>query len=169
MSEVCRCDPTHKYPSPGPWSGQVGWYCELHRAIPDDPTTSRIGLAVAASEPPARTAFVIKDSGERKQFASGSLRDVTTGKIDWSNVTHGPMLRRWAVHLTKAKSKYPDAAPGVPNWTLIKTDEELARYKESAFRHFMQWFSDERDEDHASAVFFNINGVEHIRAKREKV
>lgn len=110
--------------------------------------------------------FVVKDSGQRLQFASGSLRDTAEGKIKWSRILFGPMARRWAWHLTKAEAKYPDPTPGVPNFTLIETDEELARYRESALRHFMQWWDGEKDEDHAAAVFFNVNGVEIIRAKR---
>lgn len=108
----------------------------------------------------------IHDSGERMKFASGSMRDPSTGKIDWTRVTFGPMLRRWAKHLTTAEAKYPDAALGVPNFSLIETEEEYLRYKKSAYRHFMSWFYNETDEDHASAVFFNINGVEIIKAKR---
>jgi hypothetical protein len=108
----------------------------------------------------------IKDSGERITFASGSMRDPSTGKIKWSRITYGPMMRRWAQHLTTAEAKYPDAAPGVPNFTLIETEEEFFRYKESAFRHFMAWYHDEVDEDHASACYFNINGVEIIKDKQ---
>ncbi len=110
--------------------------------------------------------YKIKDSGERLTFSSGSTRDTTTGKLNWAKLTDGPMLRRWAQHLTTGANKYPDVAPGIANWTLIESDEELRRYKESAFRHFMSWFFDEVDEDHAAATMFNINGVEHIKAKR---
>lgn len=112
------------------------------------------------------TQFMVKDSGARQQFASGSVRDTAEGKIKWSRITFGPMMRRWAQHLTTAEAKYPDVAPGVPNFSLISTDEELVRYKESAFRHFMSWFFDETDEDHAAAVMFNLNGVEIIKDKR---
>lgn len=107
----------------------------------------------------------IHDSGKRLVFASGSMRDPSEGKIDWTRVTFGPLLRRWAQHLTTAEAKYPDPEPGVPNFSLIRTKEELIRYKKSAFRHFMSWYFDETDEDHAAAVCFNINGVEIIKAK----
>ncbi len=110
--------------------------------------------------------FIVKDSGKRMEFSSGSVRDTSEGKIKWSRITFGPMLRRWAQHLTTAEAKYPDIAPGVPNFSLIETEEELIRYKESAFRHFMSWFDGEIDEDHASALFFNVNGVEMIKLKQ---
>ncbi len=111
--------------------------------------------------------FTIKDSGRRLRFGGGMVRDVTDGKIGWHRVADGPMLRRWAEHLTHAaKAKYADVAPGVPNWTRAKGRRELARFKESAFRHFMQWFLDEVDEDHAAAVYFNINGAEYVKERR---
>lgn len=108
----------------------------------------------------------IKDSGERVTYASGSMRDPSTGKIKWSRITFGPMMRRWAQHLTTAEAKYPDPTPGVPNFMLIETEEERIRYKESAFRHFMSWFHEDTDEDHAAAIFFNVNGVAIIDEKR---
>ena len=110
----------------------------------------------------------IHDSGKRQVFSSGAMRDPSEGKIKWSRITFGPMMRRWAQHLTNAEAKYPDPIPRVPNFSLIKTREEYLRYKESAMRHFMSWFNEEQDEDHASAVFFNINGVELIKDKWEK-
>ena len=111
------------------------------------------------------TDFQVKDSGERKQYDSGMVRDVEEGKTDYSNVLHGPMFDRWAEHLTKAKTKYPDVAPGVPNWTLAEGPEELARYRRSAFRHLIKWLKGEVDEDHAAAVFFNINGAEYVQGR----
>jgi dATP/dGTP diphosphohydrolase len=112
--------------------------------------------------------FEIKDSGERQEFAGGMVRDTTTGKIGWHRVADGPMLQRWAEHLTKGATKYPDIAPGSPNWTLASGDAELARFRESAFRHFMSWYFGETDEDHAAATYFNLNGAEAVKAKQGK-
>lgn len=109
--------------------------------------------------------FQIKDSGARQEFSSGMVRDVQTGKADFTRVLDGPMFDRWATHLTKGETKYPDVKPGVPNWTLAAGDEELTRFKKSAFRHFRQWLRGDTDEDHAAAVFFNINGAEYVKAK----
>jgi hypothetical protein len=112
-------------------------------------------------------AFLVKDSGKRMEFTSGMVRDTTEGKTEFHRAADGPMLRRWAEHLTKGATKYPDVAPGTPNWTLAAGEAERARFKQSAFRHFMQWYNDERDEDHGAAVFFNINGAEYVRGKLE--
>lgn len=109
--------------------------------------------------------FIVKDSGARREFESGMVRDTAEGKTNFLNVRFGPMLRRWATHLTKGREKYPDPEPGTPNWTLAQGREEFLRAKESAARHFEQWLAGERDEDHAAAVFFNINLAEYVLAK----
>jgi len=106
------------------------------------------------------TKFDLKDSGERLKFDSGMVRDVETGKTKWHLVTSGPMFNRWAVHLTKGSYKYTD-----DNWMQATGDAEYSRFRRSAFRHFIQWFNGETDEDHAAAVFFNINGAEYVKAK----
>lgn len=109
--------------------------------------------------------FVIKDSGKRKEFESGMVRDTAEGKIRYHRVAAGPMLRRWGVHLHKGNVKYPDIAPGVSNWTLASGLEELQRFRESAWGHFMDWWDGKLDEDHAAALFFNINGAEFVKDK----
>lgn len=101
--------------------------------------------------------FLVKDSGKREQYASGMVRDVTEGKTFWSLVYDGPMLERWAVHLTKGAIKYAKR-----NWMKANGEEELERAKDSAARHFAQWMAGETDEDHAAAVFFNINLAEYV-------
>jgi hypothetical protein len=105
-------------------------------------------------------SFEIKDSGQRAEFASGMVRDVATDKIDYSLILDGPMWKRWAQHLTTGAKKYAKR-----NWMKANGQEELDRFKESALRHFMQWYEGETDEDHAAAVFFNINGAEYVRSR----
>jgi hypothetical protein len=93
------------------------------------------------------------------------VRDTAAGKIDYWRVFIGPILERLAVHVTKGAAKYPDVAPGVPNWTLAAGPEEQQRYRASAARHFVQWMRGDQDEDHAAAVVFNINGYEYVTEK----
>lgn len=102
--------------------------------------------------------FLIKDSGERQSFSGGMVRDISEGKIDYSLIMDGPMIKRWAIHLTNGAKKYAKR-----NWMKAEGDEEYNRFRESALRHFVQWFYGEEDEDHASAVYFNINGAEHLK------
>ena len=105
--------------------------------------------------------FVVKDSGARQHFASGMVRDVTTGKTDYGLALDGPMFLRWAVHLTKGAVKYAKR-----NWMKATGEEERERFRESALRHFLQWYAGETDEDHAAAVFFNINGAEYVACRK---
>jgi hypothetical protein len=104
--------------------------------------------------------FAVKDSGERMEFDSGMVRDTSEDKTDFGLIYDGPMLNRWAIHLSKGAKKY---APR--NWMLASGVAEYIRFKASAARHFYQWFVGARDEDHAAAVFFNINGAEYVQAK----
>jgi hypothetical protein len=117
------------------------------------------------AETKTNTTYVIKDSGERKQFSSGMVRDVDTGKTRYWRTFVGPMLKRWAEHLGKGAVKYPDVDIGVPNWTLASGPAEYQRFKESAADHFIQWWLGLVDEDHAAGVFFNINGAEYVKGK----
>lgn len=109
--------------------------------------------------------FTIKDSGKREEFTSGMVRDTQEGKLDYWRVFIGPMIKRWAAHVTKGAVKYPDVQLGVPNWTLAAGEEELHRFKASAVRHMIQWLEGAVDEDHAAAVIFNINGAEYVKGK----
>ena len=133
-AQPCGCDPKAK------------WTCEQHREIQAKPT------------------FTVKDSGKREQFSGGMVRDVADDKIDYSLIYDGPMLDRWADHLTKGAKKY-----AARNWMLAEGDAELRRFKASAARHFRQWMRGDTDEDHAAATFFNINGYEYLRNKKSPV
>jgi hypothetical protein len=110
-------------------------------------------------------AFTVKDSGERAQFSSGMVRDTQEGKLDYWRVLNGPLVERLAAHLTRGASKYPDVEPEKPNWTLAAGEAEYYRFRASAFRHFMQWWRGDTDEDHFAAVIFNLNGAEYVREK----
>ncbi len=139
-----------EFPNPG-WRGESAIARHAREAAQE--VSDRIG------------GFVVKDSGERQEFASGMVRDTQTGKPEYIRVFDGPMLDRWAEHLTKGAAKYPDVRPGTANWTLASGAGELERFRASAARHFRQWLRGDTDEDHAAAVFFNINGAEYVREK----
>ena len=53
--------------------------------------------------------------------------------------------------------------PGKRNWMKAREQEELDRFKESALRHFLQWYDGDTDEDHAAATIFNMNGAEYVK------
>lgn len=117
--------------------------------------------------------FIVKDSGKREKFDGGMVRDTGEGKLRPDLVRDGPMLLRWIKHLTNGAVKY-----AARNWMLGLGKEACERYLESADRHFFIWYTwrkyginiedpqnptrDPLLEDHAAAVFFNINGVEYV-------
>lgn len=141
-AQPCGCDPA------------INYQCSQHLHItlegPD-------GYSSIIDEP---STFQVKDSGVRQSFAGGMVRDVTTGKIDYSLILDGPMFKRWADHLTKGAIKYDKR-----NWMKAEGKEEYNRFRESALRHFLQWYWGELDEDHAAAVLFNINGAEYVKGR----
>lgn len=106
------------------------------------------------------TPFETKDSGERVVFASGMQRDVTTGKTDYTYCVQGPMLERWAKLMERGAKKYDR-----DNWMKAEGAAELERFRSSALRHMIQWLRGDRDEDHAAAVIFNLNGAEYVAIK----
>jgi len=98
------------------------------------------------------------------RLKSGMVRGSTEGKIDYLLVRDGPMFERWAAHLTaNAEDK------GKRNWLNAHDAEDLARFRESAARHFEQWLRGDTDEDHAAALFFNVNGAEYVHGRRSKL
>lgn len=108
--------------------------------------------------------FETKDSGERKDFKSGFRRDVNTDKPRYDLIPH-EMLTRLAELYGRGAIKY-----GERNWQLAdkNTPEEINRFKESAYRHFIQWFRGDVDEDHLSAVVFNLFAHEWINEYKEE-
>lgn len=110
--------------------------------------------------------FETKDSGQRVEFSTGMQRDVSDNKLRFDLIIpldQAPgdsVLFRWAALMGRGAKKYGDR-----NWEKAATDEELQRFRESAFRHFMQWYTGQTDEDHAAAVFFNITGAEYVKGK----
>ena len=108
------------------------------------------------------STFEVKDSGKREEFDSGMVRDTEDGKIDYTLIFDGPMLERWAAHLTKGAAKYE-----ARNWMKASGTAELERYRRSLLRHLAQYLRGDVDEDHAAAIFFNVNGIEYVQARQD--
>lgn len=110
--------------------------------------------------------FVTKDSGKRAEFSSGMQRDTNEGKARFELLMpleipyDQQILTRFAELMGRGAEKYSKR-----NWEQANSQDELDRFKESGFRHFMQWISGETDEDHAVAVMFNIMGAEMVKWK----
>jgi hypothetical protein len=115
------------------------------------------------------TTYETKDSGEREEYDSGMKRDTQDGKprfdliIPESVPYADQLLTRIAGLYSRGAEKYEDR-----NWEQGSGKAELARARSSAFRHFMQWFTGETDEDHAAAVFFNIQAAEYFQRRLDQ-
>lgn len=110
--------------------------------------------------------FETKDSGKRQEYASGMRRDLQEGKPRFELINPEGMpydetlLYRWAMLLERGMEKY-----GYRNWEKANSEEELNRFKASAWRHFVQAMSGEVDEDHFAAVLFNLNAIVFLNWK----
>lgn len=108
--------------------------------------------------------YTTKDSGVRIVTKSGMARDTQDGKPRYDLIIaldhKHDMVTRWAELLERGVTKY-----GVRNWEKANSKEELDRFIASATRHFFQWLKGIDDEDHAAAIFFNINAVEYLKEK----
>lgn len=91
------------------------------------------------------------------------VRDVTDGKIDWTLALDGPMFKRYAELMHRGATKY-----GKRNWMKANSQEESDRAMESLVRHFFQYVYGETDEDHAAAIFFNLNEIEYVKDRMKR-
>lgn len=91
----------------------------------------------------------VKDSGERQEFPTGSVRDTRKGKGRFDLIPFYPLLRL-AQHYENGAAKYGDR-----NW---EKGQPLSRYLDSAIRHLLVANDGLEDEDHLSAAVWNIFG-----------
>src|SRR6476646_7724738 len=126
-----------------------------HESSDFKPTKEKVD--VRYNSKPEPQAWITKDSGERAKFESGMVRDTEEGKARFDLLVpldvpyQEQMLTRFADLLARGAVKY-----NARNWEQANSQAELDRYKSSALRHFMQWVTGETDEDHATAVMFNV-------------
>ena len=103
--------------------------------------------------------FGIVDSGERKQWDSGMVREPDDGKPLYALIPI-PFLRRVAIHMTRGAIKYSR-----DNWRQANSEDELQRMQDSAWRHFIAWADGQEDEDHMAALVFNLFAYEETKEK----
>ncbi len=89
----------------------------------------------------------LKDSGERRVFETGAVRDKTTGKGRFDLLPPYAIFRL-ARHYEKGGQKYADR-----NW---EGGMPLHSFYDSGYRHLVQFWAGKTDEDHLAACFWNI-------------
>ena len=92
---------------------------------------------------------VLKDSGKREEFSTGSRRDSREGKGRFDLLFMGmpEALRRLAVLLERGAAKY-----GERNW---EKGQPISRYIDSAVRHLHHAAQGHVDEDHLIQAAWN--------------
>ena len=93
---------------------------------------------------------MILDSGERREFNTGAVRDVAEGKGDMVSIPAESLLRL-SRHYEAGAKKYErfNFRKGMP----------VSVFIDSALRHIMKYECGYDDEDHLSAAAFNILGA----------
>ena len=91
--------------------------------------------------------YTIKDSGTRREFESGAVRDVQEGKGRLDLLPACAILRV-ARHFEAGAKKYSDRnwEKGIPVHSFI----------DSALRHLMKYLDGQNDEDHLCAAAWNL-------------
>jgi hypothetical protein len=88
----------------------------------------------------------IKDSGNRRTFETGAVRDIEEGKGRFDLIPAVALLRL-AQHFEKGAVKY-----GENNW---QKGIPVHSYLDSAIRHLMKYLDGQTDEDHLVAATWN--------------
>jgi len=96
----------------------------------------------------------VKDSGARREFDTGSVRDQREGKGRYDLIS--PVaLRRLAKHSENGAVKYGDR-----NW---EKGQPLCSYLDSAMRHLQDFLVGDRSEDHLAAAAWNVFSIIHTQ------
>lgn len=100
-----------------------------------------------------------------RKFKTGAIRDNDATKEDYIETISWTAFKRYAQYMTSKKSKYGSGnfKKGIP----------IASYEQSLVRHLQKYLAnkhengeDEKDEDHLSAIVFNIFGIMHEEARK---
>lgn len=102
-----------------------------------------------------------------REFSSGAIRDVEDGKLDFIETISWTAFARYAKYMTEKKKKY-----GSGNF---KKGIDIDAYERSLLRHIHKYLvnkyeggNEEKDQDHLSAIVFNVLGIIHEEERREE-
>jgi hypothetical protein len=101
----------------------------------------------------------VQDSGERRKFTTGSVRDKAAGKGRFDLIPEF-CEARLARHYENGATKYEER-----NW---EKGQPLSVYLSSARRHWGKMLLNWQDEDHAAACVWNIYGYMWTRNEIEQ-
>jgi hypothetical protein len=102
-----------------------------------------------------------------RKFTTGAIRDDDQTKEDYIETISWTAFKRYAQYMTGKKKKY-----GAGNF---KKGIPIESYEQSLLRHVQKYLENkyeggtvEKEEDHLSAMVFNIFGILHEEQRNEK-
>ena len=139
-----------------PMEAHAGWNREEYQGL-NRKITGLDVREVSLVENPANPNCAIKDSGERREFETGAVRDMSEGK-GLMVVMPASALLRLSLHYEHGAKKY-----GKFNW---QKGIPVSSFMDSALRHIMKYLDGWDDEDHLAAAAFNILGAMEMEAHK---
>jgi len=82
------------------------------------------------------------------EHKGGFLREDKSNKVDYTLIPH-EILTDLAIHYTEGAKKH-----GIDNW---KKSKDNKGFLKSAYRHFIAILLGKEDEDHVSALIWNVS------------
>jgi hypothetical protein len=101
-------------------------------------------------------ATTLKDSGGRRAFATGSVRDLSKGKGRFDLLPYEAIFA-YAFQLELGAVKY-----SARNW---EKGQPISVFLDSGLRHLFRYLNGDRDEDHLRAGFWNIGAAITMRER----
>lgn len=100
-----------------------------------------------------------------RKFKTGAVRDNDEGKEDYIETISWTAFKRYAQYMTGKKKKYGEGnfKKGIP----------VESYEQSLMRHVQKYLvnkyengDSEKEEDHLSAILFNVFGIMHEEERK---
>lgn len=106
-----------------------------------------IAKSLTAAAENLKKAYGIKDSGHRREFETGAVRDMAEGKGRY-DLLPWEAIHELVLHCERGALKYGErnCEKGIPVSSLI----------DSAFRHLSKYMQGMDDENHLAAALWNI-------------
>jgi hypothetical protein len=100
-----------------------------------------------------------------REFKTGAVRDSDDSKEDYIETISWTAFKRYSQYMTGKKKKY-----GAGNF---KKGIPIESYEQSLVRHLQKYLANkyeegtaEKDEDHISAMVFNLFGIMHEEERK---
>jgi hypothetical protein len=123
-----------------------------YRRLPaQEPGLPARRLAPAAFREACAPKSALPDSGARKEYETGAVRDASDGKGHFHSIPPSA-LRRIAKRFEDGARKYAkdNWMKGIP----------LSHYQDSLTRHTLAWAEGDKSEDHVGAILWNAAAMD---------